>query len=96
MGKQQSKNAEVIIAQNGAGNQAQAELQRKLEVYSVVTIIVIIVISATCLYIFCRRAGKKVKGKVIEQIISSIEQGRGTQLAQTAARPDVQSASVHY
>lgn len=93
MGAPQSKNSEVIIAQSGAGNHAQAEVERQLQFYSIVTIVVVIIIITTCLFILCRAYGRKLKSKFIDRVVATIEEGRG---AQTAVRPNTQPVTVQY
>lgn len=77
MGNARSRNAEVIIAQNGANDARNtSNLERKLEIYSVFTVIIVAVLIVTCVLIGCKLCGRRVKKVLVKDIVSALEKGQ--------------------
>lgn len=93
MGKQQSKNAQVIIAQNGADNAARATIENKVELYGIVIIITAIVVFGACFYVVVKKCARHYHGKFVNDLISRAEKGRaGYSASQTV--PTVTNATA--
>lgn len=92
MGNPQSKNSEVIIAQSGANNaRADVSLKEKVEIYSVLTILIISVITAILTWAGCKYCSRRAKKVLVKDIVSSLEMGRVNDMK---PRPSNQQTTV--
>lgn len=91
MGKQQSKNSEVIIAQNGANDATNAMLEKKVEMYSIFTVFVIIILLTVIIFLGIKFCGRRVRNVLVKDIVSSMEKG---QIPQVQTRPVIQQIPV--
>lgn len=78
MGKQQSKNAQVIIAQTGADNTAKATstLENKVELYGILMVITAVFVFSVCFYFVLKKCTRYYHGKFVDDLISRTEKGR--------------------
>lgn len=73
MGKSYSKQEEIIIAQNGANDASQSSLEQKMEMYSIlIAIIMLILLVFGACFIFkkCNKGMKKWARKEMISVIS--------------------------
>lgn len=96
MGNYQAKNDQVVIAQTGSDNSARAELEHKLEVYGTVTLAIVVIIFSVCVYVIMKKCGKHVKGRIVNDLVSRVEQGRAPVTEPVTAQvPTVATSAIY-
>lgn len=86
MGSPQSKNEEVVIAQVGANDaNATTTLEKKVELFSIFVVLVIVIVGLFVFYKGCRHCGLRAKSAIVNDMVSSLEKGAVAMVA--TARP---------
>lgn len=97
MGKAQSKNSEVIIAQNGANDATNTStLERKLEIYSIFTTLLFVIVVVILAFVGFKQCGRRAKKVLVKDIVSSLEKGQSQQPAGVARHIPAQPVQHSY
>lgn len=85
MGKGQSKETEVVIAQNGANNARidQTETEKKMEIYNIVIVIGVVILITFAVYMFCKNCRKSIKKWLRKEFVCSLSASQAAIAPQT-------------